>query len=259
MPRRFERYVAIGDSSTEGLDDPDGLGGYRGWADRLAEHLAIAQGEVRYANLGVRGRRTAHVRAQQLEAALAMHPDLVTAFSGTNDVLARRFDPGALAADVEAIQRPLIAAGAVVLTFTLPDLSAVIPVARLVRSRIAALNEVLRSVSGATGAILLDFAQIPVTGDPRLWSEDRLHANAEGHARIAAALASALGLPGVDTGWHAPLPEPIRSGWGSRSRAELAWVRAHLVPWAWRHLRGRSSGDGIGPKRPVLGLVRPSA
>jgi hypothetical protein len=26
----FRRYVAIGDSSTEGLEDPDGLGGYRG-------------------------------------------------------------------------------------------------------------------------------------------------------------------------------------------------------------------------------------
>ena len=35
--RTFSRYVAIGDSTTEGLDDPDGAGGYRGWADRLAE------------------------------------------------------------------------------------------------------------------------------------------------------------------------------------------------------------------------------
>src|SRR6185436_10937152 len=35
--RRIERYVAIGDSSTEGLDDPRSAGGFRGWADRLAE------------------------------------------------------------------------------------------------------------------------------------------------------------------------------------------------------------------------------
>jgi lysophospholipase L1-like esterase len=46
MPR-FERYVAIGDSTSEGLDegldDPYGAGGHRGWANRLAERLAAAQ------------------------------------------------------------------------------------------------------------------------------------------------------------------------------------------------------------------------
>jgi len=251
-PRRFDRYVAIGDSSTEGLDDPDGLGGYRGWADRLAGHLARAQGELAYANLAVRGRRTRQVREQQLEAALALRPDLVTLFSGTNDVLARRFDPDALAGDVEAMHRPLIAGGAVLLTFTLPDLSSVIPLARLARARIEALNEQLRAVSQSTGAILLDFARIPVTGDPRLWSEDRLHANAEGHTRIAAALATALGLPGIDPGWHQPLEGPKRLGLAARSRAELAWIGGYFLPWAWRHLRGRSSGDGVGPKRPAL-------
>ena len=42
-PGRFERYVAIGDSSTEGLIDPDGQGGYRGWSMRLAERIAEVQ------------------------------------------------------------------------------------------------------------------------------------------------------------------------------------------------------------------------
>jgi len=45
----FRRYVAIGDSSTEGLEDPDGNGGYRGWADRLAQHIADNQDEVSHA------------------------------------------------------------------------------------------------------------------------------------------------------------------------------------------------------------------
>ena len=62
--RRFERYVALGDSSTEGLDDPDGRGGYRGWADRLAERIAAHQGGLAYANLGVRGRCAREVRAE---------------------------------------------------------------------------------------------------------------------------------------------------------------------------------------------------
>ncbi|MCW3813923.1 hypothetical protein ONA91_05570 [Micromonospora sp. DR5-3] len=44
----WRRYVAIGDSTTEGLDDPDGAGGYRGWADRFALALARAQGGLAY-------------------------------------------------------------------------------------------------------------------------------------------------------------------------------------------------------------------
>jgi hypothetical protein len=51
----FERYVAIGDSTTEGLWDPSRSRGYRGWADRLAERLAETDPTVRYANLAVRG------------------------------------------------------------------------------------------------------------------------------------------------------------------------------------------------------------
>jgi lysophospholipase L1-like esterase len=92
LPRSFQRYVALGDSSTEGLDDPDGRGGYRGWSQRLAERLAEVQGGLAYANLAVRGLTTAEVRARQLDAALALKPDLATLFCGTNDVTQARFD-----------------------------------------------------------------------------------------------------------------------------------------------------------------------
>src|SRR5438552_16003088 len=121
LPRRFERYVAIGDSSTEGLDDPDGQGGYRGWSLRLAERIAGIQGTLLYANLAIRGRTTHQIRDQQLKPALAMRPDLATVFSGTNDVLALRFDARAVAQDIEAMLRALRAGGATVLSFTLPD------------------------------------------------------------------------------------------------------------------------------------------
>lgn len=78
MTPQFKRYVAIGDSSTEGLQDPDGNGGYRGWANRLAERVAESQGGLLYANLGVRGKRSREIRAEQLGPALAMNPDLVS-------------------------------------------------------------------------------------------------------------------------------------------------------------------------------------
>lgn len=245
-------YVAIGDSSTEGLDDPDGRGGYWGWSYRLANRLAIAHDSIEYANFAVRGRTTRQILDQQLPPALALAPDLVSMFSGTNDVIARRFDLAALACDLEALQRPFLDTGATVLTFTLPDLTPVMPAARWLAPRVVSLNQVLRELCGRTGALLVDLAAHAVGSDPRLWSGDRLHANSEGHARIAAALAHALGLPGTDMAWATPLPLLPPSGWTGHVRTELDWARHHFLPWLWRHARGRSSGDGRGPKEPEL-------
>lgn len=251
-PRRFERYVAIGDSSTEGLDDPDGNGGFRGWANRLAERLATAQGSLLYANLGVRGKTTREIATEQLPAAVAMRPDLATVFSGTNDVTARRFDAAAVAADIERMQASLVATGATVLAFTLPDLTPVMPLARGLAPRVRVLNAAIRAGCARTGATLLDFAAYPVASDARLWSDDRLHANAAGHARMAAALAQALGLPETDESWKLPLPAAAPCSAAQRLAAELRWYRRHLLPWLWQNRPGRSAGDSPGPKRPAL-------
>ena len=56
MRVRIGSFVALGDSFTEGLDDPRGdQRGYLGWADRFAQLLAAQQPGLRYANLAVRG------------------------------------------------------------------------------------------------------------------------------------------------------------------------------------------------------------
>lgn len=252
---RFERYVAIGDSSTEGLDDPDGNGGYRGWADRLAAHLAQAQGSVLYANFGVRGRRTRQIRDEQLAPALSLRPDVATVFAGTNDAVARGFDADAVGRDIEHMQGRLVEFGATVLTFTLPDLTGVMPLGRFAASRVHRLNETLRAVSAATGSILVDFAAFPMASDPRIWSQDGFHANSLGHERIAAALAHALELPGVDDSWASAFPPvPPRTSIGNFTRSS-AWILGHFVPWVARRVRRRSSGDGRGPKQPELRRV----
>jgi lysophospholipase L1-like esterase len=250
--QRFERYVAIGDSTVEGLDDPDGAGGYRGWADRLADRLAALQGIVLYANLGVRGKTTRQIVEGQLPSALAMRPDLAVAVSGTNDLLRRRFDPLRLRGEIEGMQRALREGGATVITFTLPDLSAVMPVARLLRTRLGAMNQAIRDAAAASGTIVADMARIPVASDPRLWSGDRLHANSAGHERIAASLAWHLGLPGSDMAWAEPLDGDPPRGAAALVHAEAAWMRQHFVPWLWRHARGISSGDGIRAKRSAM-------
>lgn len=248
---RWQRYVAIGDSSTEGLDDPDGNGGYRGWADRFALLVAQAQGGLEYANLAIRGRTTDRIRAEQLRAALDLAPDLCTVVAGMNDVLRPSFDAGAVAAEVGAMQRALVEQGATVLTFTLPDPAPVMPLARPLRGRVIAFNAALRTVTAETGAVLLDLGAHPVASDPRLWSDDRLHANSAGHERIAAALAHAAGLPGTDDSWSRPLASAPRRRSHEVVRAELAWTHRHFAPWVVRHLRGQSSGDDRTAKRPV--------
>jgi lysophospholipase L1-like esterase len=255
--RRFERYVAIGDSSTEGIDDPDERGGYRGWSRRLAQRIAEAQGSLGYANFGVRGRTTRQILRQQLAPALALRPDLATVFSGTNDVVGGRFDAGAVAHDMEEMQRALIAGGATVLTFTLPDLTPVMPIARWIAPRIRALNEGLRGASAHTGVILLDFATYPIGSDPRLWSEDRIHANAAGHTRIADALAHALGLPGADDSWSRPLPPLAPKTRREWLAAEINWTQRYLLPWIGQGLRSRLADSPRERPNPELQRMGP--
>lgn len=251
--RRYERYVAIGDSTSEGLDDPDGYGGFRGWANRFAEHVAAVQGGLLYANLAVRGRRTRQIREQQLGRALEMHPDLSTVVGGVNDLLHPRFDAGEVHREIETMQRALVDIGATVLTFTLPSMSQVMPSTRRFEPRVRAMNEALRAACAGSGAILVDLAAHEDVGsDPRMWSVDRLHANSLGHERIGQALAHAIGLPGFTDAWTTPLPPAPPRTLLQTLRSDLHWVGAYLIPWLWRHSRGRSSGDGLEAKRPDL-------
>lgn len=229
--RHFERYVALGDSSTAGWIDPDGRGGYRGWSRRLAARIAAAQGELLYANLAVKGLTTREILETQLAPALALRPDLATLFAGTNDVIARTFDVSAFARDTETMQRALRDAGATVLTFTLPDLTPLIPLASRIAPRIRALGGALREVSARTGTRLVDLAAEPVATDRRLWNADRIHANPAGHARIAEALAHALGLPGASAAWSAPFEPPLADGALARGAREVAWWARYLLPW----------------------------
>jgi len=253
--RRVLRYVAIGDSSVEGLEDPDGRGGHRGWADRIAERLDALHGQVLYANLAVRGRTTRQVRDQQLARAVAMKPDIAVVVAGTNDVLRGNFDPRVIEEELYFMQRSLIDAGARVVTLTVPDLTPVMPLARVIRKRVLALDEAIRNACLRSGATVCDLARFPVSSDPRCLSGDRLHANSAGHARIADGLAYSLGLPGSDMRWAEPFPAPPHATFGAMARAEAEWVRRHLLPWIWRHLHGRSSGDGVTAKRPELTRV----
>ncbi|WP_374203089.1 SGNH/GDSL hydrolase family protein [Streptomyces sp. ST2-7A] len=244
-----ESYVAVGDSFTEGMSDALPGGGYRGWADLLADRLAAESTGFRYANLAVRGKLIGQIVDEQVERATAMRPDLVSLVGGLNDVLRPRCDQARVHDRLEeAVERLAPACGRLLLMRS-PGRRG--PVMERYRGRMEALFAHIEDLAVRHDALVVDLYGAPVLEDPRLWAEDRLHLTAEGHRRVAEAVWQALGHPARED-WHTPLPEAAIPAWAARRRADLRFARQHLLPWIGRRLSGRSSGDGRLPKRPEL-------
>ncbi|UYM06053.1 SGNH/GDSL hydrolase family protein [Solicola gregarius] len=246
------RYVAIGDSLSEGVgDDPWPDGTPRGWADRLAGRLAEQYGpdrQVEYANLAVRGLKAAQVRDTQLANAVAMEPDVVTLTAGMNDILRSRVDFEALRAALVGLVAPLTARGARVVIVPIPDVRRVSPVGGMLNARRLRLNDIYRELARHHGMEPVTDTAGTVFEDPRAWADDRLHLSPLGHQRLALAAAAGLGVPVDADALSPPDGDPPRR----TVRAETTWVWQHVAPWVGRRLRGTSSGDGRTAKRPTL-------
>lgn len=249
----WKRYVAVGDSQTEGLHDYDEAGRLRGWADRFAERLVAQSPELLYANLAVRGKRAAEVRAEQLEPALALEPDLATVVAGVNDVLRPDGDVDVVVSDIEAMYAALDDAGCTVMgcTFPLPSVG----LARRLRPRLRALNAAIRAAAARHGVLIVDVEEVAMASDLRLWSADRIHLNPRGHERLAAAFEAVL-TASSDERWMEPLPPAPPKTQARKLAEETAWVVRFMLPKIVRTIRGRSSGDGCTAKRPSLAPVR---
>lgn len=253
----WRRYVAIGDSFTEGMNDPDPQrpGEFRGWADRLAallaERTAAAGGTLEYANLAVRGRKLDDVVDRQVPEALALKPDLVSIVGGGNDILRPRADVVDLAARLERAVVTVRATGADVLLATPTDPSGA-PVINLVRGRHAAYTACIWSIARRHRCAVVDQWGLAPLKDWGCWSEDRIHMSPEGHHRVALAAFTALGYATDEPDWDQPLAPAAPRSARERLADDAAWARTHLRPWIGRRLTGRSSGDGRTAKRPDL-------
>ncbi|WP_210481444.1 SGNH/GDSL hydrolase family protein [Naasia sp. SYSU D00948] len=245
----WRRYVALGDSFTEGIGDPepDSPGGHRGWADRVAEVLSSSVDDFAYANLAVRGKLIRQVLDEQVERAIALQPDLITLSAGGNDVIRPGGDPDVIEERLDEAVSRLSATGATIVLFTGVDVR-FSPVFGRLRGRIAIFNENIRRVAVRHDALVADQWALTELQDPQMWAADRLHMAPLGHHTVARMVLDTLGVPN-DLQPRSPEPLPPRT-WRRARTEDLVWAREYFVPWVIRRIRRVSSGDDIAPKRP---------
>jgi len=252
-PHPWSRYVALGDSFTEGVGDPEprSPGGLRGWADRVAEELSVGHEDFAYANLAVRGLLLEQILDQQAAPALALKPDLITLSGGGNDLVFRGTDPDKLAAKLDAGVELLSATGATIVLFAGPDWGGT-PVIGHNRAKIAIFNENIRTVAHRHEAVIADLWALQELADPRMWDPDRLHFSPLGYHTIAKMVLDTLNVPHtLQPNLPKDLPE---SSWRHARAEDLVWARNYLVPWVLKRIRHQTEEE-LRAKRPVAGPV----
>ncbi|GAA1349579.1 SGNH/GDSL hydrolase family protein [Falsarthrobacter nasiphocae] len=278
------RFLAIGDSFTEGVGDPNPRfpNGCRGWADRVARQLAKQDPAWTYANLAVRSKRLRGILDEQLEQGLALRPTLTSLYAGGNDLLEWSADVPALMEEYDDAVARIKAAGSEVLLFTGFDVS-LSPLVAPMRRRNWEFNDAVREIAERRGAILVDYWAFEEFAEPACWAEDRLHMSTTGHRQLARRVLETLdvrhtirpGGPG-DELWDRPSSEgldeasdiPRNTAEASREilrraarlgRAlaeEEAWLRRWVGPMLVRRARGITLGDELEPKWPYP--IRPA-
>lgn len=225
------RFVALGDSLTEGVGDPVG-DGWRGWAALLADGLGPA---VEFTNLAVSGSQTRDVLERQTPAALALRPDVVSVVIGVNDTLRCTFDIHAVAARLDAVYAAFRAQGTGLLTACLPDPGAMLglpgALARPLARRQNAVNTVVHALSERYEAVHLHASEGAWLTDRAMWSADRLHPGERGHRQLAVRFHELLAEAGVAWG-TAPSAEPECPA-PTRS-ASLWWLATRGTGWLAR-------------------------
>lgn len=237
------RFVAIGDSFTEGVGDELPDGSVRGWADIAAQGWADASGRIiEYANLAIRGKLAWPIVEQQLEPALALKPTHLSFNAGGNDMLRPNADIEHIADAFSRVLRRCDEEGVTLLVLSGANPSGRLPMGRMVQRRGDLLSEaVVRRIEDRPDVIrALNWPDTELSHAP-YWSEDRLHMNTHGHHRVAARVLDALGLE-APAEWWSPASHPVIGPSG------YAYYRDFVGPWIKRRVTRTSSGDGRAAK-----------
>ncbi|MGF3055213.1 SGNH/GDSL hydrolase family protein [Microbacterium sp. YY-01] len=248
------RFVAIGDSFTEGVGDERADGTVRGWADRVAQQWANNVGTpIEYANLAIRGRLAWPIVEEQLEPALALNPTHLSFNAGGNDMLRPRADMEHIVDAYSRVVRRCDEQGVAVILLSGANPSRQLPLSTTIQRRGDVLSAaVLRRFAHRDDIVrALNWPDAELSRPP-YWSSDRLHMNALGHRRVAARVLTELGQQAPADWWQEPAERfEGPSGW--------AYYREFVGPWVHRRLTGTSSGDGRAAKHPEFIAVSPEA
>jgi lysophospholipase L1-like esterase len=246
------KYVAIGDSLSEGLGDwgfetsREGCG----WTDRLAgllgEQAAMYGQELEYANLAIRGSKMLEILTAQLEDAIALKPDLVTIMAGSNDLMKSRKEHPALRALLRgAIERLLASGSQVVVANTINPLH--LRIFKKLARRAESMTRLIEETAAEYGVPVLDVFRIEKFNDLCFWAEDMVHFSGYGHTRIANKAADLLNL----SHRFEEEEEFEMLGPGRNFFETMRWIWVYVLPFIGRRIRGVSSGDGLEPKYPA--------
>ncbi|OXB99665.1 lipase [Bacillus sp. M13(2017)] len=189
----WKRFVAIGDSFTEGIgDEVEGIA-LKSWVDHFVQ---LCEKDIEYANFAKRGLVTEEIRLQQLEKALTFNPDLVSLIAGANDVLKGRWNHDAYKNDMEFMIDTLSKAGADIIIANLPDFTVRLPFAsekkQVIKEQLLEANEVIHSLSREYKLHHVDFWNHHLVNDNTLWSKDLIHPNSKGYVKVAELIFSSL-------------------------------------------------------------------
>ena len=229
-------------------------GNYRGWADRVADVLTTQSPDFTYANLAIRGKLVTQVVSGQVPQALPLitgKETLVSFHAGANDVLRPSYRPENVFPVYNEAVRKLSATGATLMLFTVLERTGNTGRGSDVwAARFSEFNKGVRKAGAEVGAIVVDANQETFFNDNRFLAFDRLHLNSEGHNRVAQALLERLGY-NFDPAWRIPLPPAKPTPWIKKRVISVIWFFTFALPWIWRRLRGKSSGDGRTAKYPT--------
>lgn len=240
----FHRYAALGDSFTEGLSDERPDGTFRGWADMVASRLSLENPDLEYINLAVRGKKLRQVAQEQVPPALDSNPDLISIGAGANDIIRLSTDITTLSRLAHATLGRLTDSGARVVVFAGFDPRIRIPMTSRSGARAEVFNHALRRSADHFGATLVDLWSLPRLYEDIMWAPDKLHLTSTGHALMTDTVLGALGIAS-DTAPPTHDSPPTHSRW-----EDARWFVRDVIPWMYRGVIGRSSGDGMDPKYP---------
>lgn len=242
------RYVAIGDSLTEGLGDESvkEQQGPGGWADRLAALISREAEGFRYANLALRGCNTRKIELQANSAA-ELAPNFVTVMAGANDLMNLHSRVEEIENRLTKIASDLISVGAQVVLVNLIDPNHV-ALARVMRSRAKLMSQLINRVGAKFSLNVVDLNTCNEFRDVRYWSQDLAHFSAIGHKFIANRVAEKIGL---SHRYEMPTVEDLEHPLETLSQ-KFNWLVSEAVPFISRRIQGKTSGDSMSSKHQTL-------